>query len=169
MAATAVSADPRQANQFGPSSGDRELSVSGAGSSSRNFDNGNFGLVLEHGWYTHDNFAWGIRQSISYASLEGESFKDDYWNGSTRAYGNYQFGSKNLRPFIGGSLGFIYGDGVNNSAFTGAEVGLKYYVLPSTYILGRVEYQWFFDRSSDADVAFRDGAYAHTLGIGYNF
>jgi len=32
-----------------------------------------------------------------------------------------------------------------------------------------MEYQWYFNRSSDADLAFKDGSFAHTLGIGYNF
>jgi len=154
---------------FGPSAGDREFSLSGSGSSDRNFDSGNFGLVFEHGWYVKDNVVWGLRQNVNYASIEGEDFKDDFWNGSTRGYVDYQFGNNRARPFIGASLGFIYGDGINNSGFSGAEVGMKYYVLPSTYILARMEYQWFFDRSSDADEAFKDGAYSHTLGIGYNF
>ncbi|PYG01236.1 hypothetical protein D893_02067 [Thioalkalivibrio sp. ALE21] len=56
-----------------------------------------------------------------------------------------------------------------NSAFAGLEGGLKYYVLENTYVLGRMEYQWFFSRSSDAEDAFRDGAFAYTVGLGYNF
>ncbi len=111
----------------------------------------------------------GVRQSVNYANIEGESISDDFWNGATRGYLDYHFGVNRLRPFIGGSLGAIYGDGVKDSAFAGLETGGKYYVLQKTYLLARVEYQWFFSRSSDADDAFKDGAWAYTVGLGYNF
>lgn len=156
-------------NNFGPSIGDREFSIAGTGSSDNNFDRGNFGVVADYGWYLQDNMVAGVRQSINYASIEGENIRNDYWNGSTRGYLDYQFGTDRARPFVGASLGGIYGDGVNNSIFAGLETGLKYYVLPSTYILARVEYQWFFDRAGDANDTFSDGAFAHTVGLGYNF
>ena len=169
LAMVAAAASPSHSASFGPSAGEREFSIAGTGSNDRNFDSGNFGLVLEHGWYVRDHVVWGIRQSVNYANIQGESFEDDFWNGATRAYMDYQFGSERARPFVGGSLGYIYGDGVNDSGFAGAEFGVKYYVLTNTYILGRVEYQWYFDSDSDADEAFKDGSYSHTLGIGYNF
>lgn len=165
----AASANQPHTGSFGPAPGDREFSISGTGSTDRNFDSSNFGLVFEHGWYLQEHIVWGLRQSINYASIEGENITDDFWNGATRAYVDYQFGNNRARPFVGGSLGYIYGDGVNDSGFSGAELGIKYYVLPRTYILGRIEYQWYFDRDSDADEAFKAGEYAHTLGIGYNF
>lgn len=165
----AAQAQQGSAASFGPSQGDREFSLSGTGSSDRKFDNTNFGVSGEMGWYLRDHFILGIRQSVNYANIEGESLRDDYWNGSTRGYANLQAREGRLRPFGGGSLGVIYGDGVRDSGFAGLEGGLKYYVLQSTYVLGRVEYQWFFRRSSDAEDAFRDGAFAYTLGLGYNF
>lgn len=164
-----VLSSPANAVDPGPSAGDREFSISGTGTNDRKFDSGSFGLVADLGWYRSQQTVWGVRQSINYASIEGESLKDDFWNGSTRGYLDYHFGRDRARPFIGGSLGFIYGDGTSDSAFAGLEGGVKYYVLPSTYVLGRVEYQWFFSSSSDADVAFKDGAFAHTVGIGYHF
>lgn len=154
---------------FGPQEGEREFSLSGTGSSDRKFDSGTFGVTGDIGWYVRENLIAGIRQSVNYASIEGESLVDDFWNGATRGYLDYQFGAANMRPFVGGSLGMIYGDGVNNSGFAGLETGLKYYVLPKTYILGRVEYQWFFDDSGDIDDSFDDGAWAYTVGLGYNF
>ncbi len=165
----AATAQETARTTFGPAAGDREFSLSGTGSSDRKFDSGNFGASGELGWYQDRHFVLGIRQSVNYGSIKGESLKDDFWNGSTRGYMNYHFGETRLRPFLGGSLGFIYGDGVKNSAFAGLEGGAKYYVLPKTYLLGRVEYQWFFNRSSDASDAFKDGAWAYTVGMGYNF
>ncbi len=156
--------------QSGPDQGDREFSLSGTGSSDQSFDSGSFGVTGDLGWYLRDNMVVGVRQSISYASIQGESIKDDFWNGSTRGYMNHQFLNANARPFVGASLGGIYGDGVKDSAFAGLETGLKYYVLPKTYFLGRVEYQFFFNSTSDATDAFQDdGAWAYTVGLGYNF
>lgn len=154
---------------FGPATGDREFSISGTGSNDAEFDRGTFGIVGEHGWYLQPNMVLGVRQSVNYASIKGENLRNDYWNGSTRGYIDYQFGSDLLRPFVGGSLGLIYGDGNNNSAFAGLEGGAKYYVLPSTFLLTRVEYQWFFDTADDIGSSFSEGAFAYTLGVGYNY
>ena len=49
------------------------------------------------------------------------------------------------------------------------ELGLKYYVLSKTYILARLDYQWFFEDSEDIDDTFDDGAWQNTVGIGFNF
>ena len=167
----ALSAQESARSSFGPTAGEREFSISGTGSSDKNLDSGSFGATADIGWYLQDYLILGLRQSVNYASIEGESVKDDFWNGTTRGYLNYQFApTERLRPFGGASLGVIYGDGVKDSGFAGLELGAKYYVRTKTYLLARVEYQWFFDSSSDVDDAFKDdGAWAYTLGMGYNF
>ncbi|GAB3112228.1 hypothetical protein G8770_19630 [Aestuariicella hydrocarbonica] len=154
---------------IGPSAGDREFTLSGTGTSDKDFDNSSMGVSADLGWYLSSHSVWGIRQSLNYADIEGENTSDDFWNGSTRGYYDYHFLSGKARPFVGGSLGGIYGDGVNDSFFAGLEFGLKYYALENTFILARAEYQFFFDSGSDADDAFDDGAFSYVLGIGYHF
>lgn len=169
VAALPAMATAQQSSQgFGPVSGEREFSIAGTGSSERNFDNGSFGVTGDIGWYLRESLVLGVRQSVNYVSIEGADLDDDFWNGATRGYLDYQFGGSRARPFLGGSLGMIYGDGVNDSGFAGLELGIKYYVLPKTYILARMEYQWFFD-DGDIDDTFDNGAWAHTVGLGYNF
>ncbi|WP_439133102.1 hypothetical protein [Pseudomaricurvus sp.] len=153
----------------GPSSGDREFTLSGTGTSDKDFDNSSMGASADIGWYTSSHMVWGIRQSINYADIEGEDATDDFWNGSTRGYLDYHFLDGAWRPFVGASLGGIYGDGVKDSAFAGIEFGLKYYVLESTFIMGRAEYQFFFSDGDEAEDNFDDGAFAYVLGIGYHF
>ena len=63
----------------------------------------------------------------------------------------------------------MYGNGVKDGGFAGAEFGLKYYVLESTYILGRAEYQFFFDSGDSAKDNFDDGAWVYVIGMGFNF
>ncbi|WP_207063034.1 hypothetical protein [Motiliproteus sp. SC1-56] len=164
-----LAAGAQQLTAYGPVKGDRELSISGTGSSERNLDATSFGFTADLGWYVKDNVVIGARQSLNYADVEGESLDEDFWNGATRGYYNHQFEFGSAKPFLGASLGYIYGDGVDESAFAGLEAGAKYYVLPKTYIIGRMEYQWFFERDSSADDAFKEGAWAYTLGLGYNF
>ncbi|KMQ73879.1 hypothetical protein [Marinobacter subterrani] len=159
-----------QSAEFGPDQGDREFSISGTGSNDRDFNSGSFGVTGDLGWYLRDNMVGGVRQSVNYASIEGADIEDDFWNGSTRGYLDYQFLNDRARPFVGGSLGGIYGDGVKDSAFAGLETGIKYYVQTKTYFLARAEYQFFFNDADDADDAFQDsGAWAYTIGLGYNF
>jgi len=159
-----------QSVQFGPSEGDREFSLSGTGSNDRDFNSGSFGVTGDLGWYLRNDVVAGIRQSLNYADIEGQGVNDDFWNGSTRGYLDYQFLNERARPFVGASLGGIYGDGVKDSAFAGLETGLKYYVQVKTYFLARAEYQFLFSDSNDATDAFQDdGIWAYTVGLGYNF
>ncbi|WP_040481156.1 outer membrane beta-barrel protein [Vreelandella boliviensis] len=159
-----------QTSEYGPQEGEREFSISGTGSNDRNFNSGNFGVTGDLGWYLRDNMVAGVRQSVNYADVEGEGVTDDFWNGSTRGYLNYQFLDGRARPFVGASLGGVYGDGVKDSAFAGLETGMKYYVLPKTYFLARAEYQFLFSDTNDATDAFQDdGIWAYTIGLGYNF
>ncbi|GAA3530841.1 hypothetical protein GCM10022394_07650 [Zobellella aerophila] len=162
-------AQSMQTQNIGPSKGDREFSLSGTGTSDKDFDNSSFGISADLGWYLTDRTVAGVRQSVSYADIQGEDLSDDFWNGSTRGYIDYHFGSRAARPFVGASLGAIYGNGVEETGTAGLEAGLKYYVLPSTYILGRAEYQFLFDSGSSANDNFDDGAWAYVFGIGFNF
>jgi len=74
------------------------------------------------------------------------------------------------RPFLGASLGGVYGDGVKDSGFAGLETGIKYYVRTKTYFLARAEYQFLFSSTDEATDAFQDdGIWAYTIGMGYNF
>ncbi|PSJ47938.1 hypothetical protein C7H85_03800 [Zobellella endophytica] len=153
----------------GPSAGDREFSLSGTGSSNKDFDNSSFGVSVDYGWYLSDRMLAGIRQSISYADVAGEDLSGDFWNGSTRGFVDYHFGRGAARPFVGATLGGIYGDGVKDTGTAGLEVGLKYYMLPSTFVQARAEYQFLFDSGDSASDNFDNGAWAYVLGMGINF
>ncbi|MDZ7685414.1 MAG: hypothetical protein U5O39_10795 [Gammaproteobacteria bacterium] len=152
----------------GASAGEREFTLSGAGSSDRSFDSGSFGISADYGWHRTDNLLLGLRQSVNYASIENTFVTDDFWNGATRGYADYHFGHSAWRPFVGSSLGYTYG-WVGDTAFAGLETGLKYQVRPNTFVQFRAEYQWFFDRATRANDNFDDGFWAHALGVGFNF
>lgn len=153
-------------DDFGADAGDQEFTISGSGTSSDDVETGNFSANGELGWYLSDHFEVGIRQGVSWQGVEDGS---DVWNGSTRGFADYHFGDGRLRPLVGASLGYRYGESSPESFFAGVEAGLKYYVLPRTFVMGRAEWQFFFEDADQADEGFDDGAFVYTLGVGYNF
>ncbi|MBU3823949.1 MAG: hypothetical protein H9917_03895 [Candidatus Oceanisphaera merdipullorum] len=150
----------------GPKQGDREFSISGSGTSDKNFDNGAMGLSGDIGWYLNDQTVAGVRQNVTWGSVDNG---DDIWRGATKGFIDYHFGQSAFRPFVGASLGAIYGDGVKETGTAGLELGAKYYVLPSTFIQARAEYSFLFDSKDSADKNYDNGSWDYVVGMGYNF
>lgn len=152
---------------IGPQEGTQEITLSGTGSNDNNFDSGNLGISGTYGYYFSPAFEGGVRQSLNWSGADNS---DDNWNGSTRLFADYHFNTTGkLRPFIGVNLGVIYGDGVPDTGFGGPEAGIKWYVNDTTFVLVQTEYQFFFNNGSSAANNFDDGAFAHTIGLGFNF
>ncbi|MEX1057115.1 MAG: hypothetical protein WED11_05260 [Natronospirillum sp.] len=158
---------------FGPVAGDQELTLSGSGGMSEDFDNFSFSGDADWGWYLQDSLLVGVRQNVSYVNIPDTELTDDFWQGSSRAYADWVFNMDALRPFVGASLGYIYGDAIEDSVFVGLEGGSKIYVQEKTFINARAEYQWSFADADDLDEgvedAFENSAVALALGVGYNF
>lgn len=155
----------------GPEAGDRALSLTGSGTSDDSFDTNTYSVSGQLGWWTSDNLELGIRQSLAGAVRDDA---DDSWAGATRGFvdmhfGNLGAGGTGALPFIGASVGGIYGEGVNDTGTAGLELGAKFYVKDKTFILAMAEYQFLWEDADDIDDQFDDGAFFYTLGIGYNF
>lgn len=150
----------------GPDAGDKSFTLSGTGSSDKNFDGNAFGVSGELGWYTSERWLWGIRQSVN--GVAGDKV-NDAWNGSTRGFVDLNFGSGDARPYIGANLGGIYGQAVKDTGQAGLEAGLRWFVKDKTFIHAGVEYSFLFDSSNDIDNKFDDGAFFYNLGVGFNF
>lgn len=146
--------------------GTQEFSISGAGSSDKEFDSNILALDATYGRYLSPESLIGIRQSVSVADVEGE---DTRWNGTTRGFYDYLFTFGDFRPYVGAALGYIYGESVEESFVGGPELGFKYYVLPETFITAQMEYQFLFDDADEADNQFDDGAFVYSVGMGFNF
>lgn len=151
---------------YGPDQGQWELILSGTGTNDKDFDNGSGGVNIELGYYLTEDFEAGVRQTLGVAAVEDG---DDTWNASTAAFVGYHFDLGAVRPFIGASLGYLYGEDVDETFVAGPEAGLKWYVKDETFIYGRVSYDFFFEDSDDADDQFDDGRFNYVLGIGFNF
>lgn len=85
-----------------PMTGDKEITLGGAGSSDKDFDDTIFSVQGSWGQYLSESSLWGVRQTVNARDTEGESVKFD---GSTRVFYDYHFGTGKARPFIGAKIG----------------------------------------------------------------
>jgi len=147
----------------GFSQGDKVVSLSGSGVSDNELDNTAFSIEGAYSYFFSDNVEGAIRQGFAFSDMPGS---DDDWSASTRVALDYNWDMGNWWPLLGVNLGYVYGDAVDDTFVAGPEAGLRYFVNSTTFILGMVEYQFFFDDSDDADDAFDDGRFVFTLGMG---
>ena len=150
----------------GPSMGDWEVTLSGNGSSDNDSDNHTIGASDSVGKYVSPNILLGVRQSINYTDIEQS---EDQVNAATRGFADYVFDAGNFRPYVGVSVGGIYGDGVNETFAAGPQGGIKYYADQHTFVFVQTEYLFTFEEANDAREAADDGQFYHTIGIGFNF
>ena len=151
----------------GARAGNHEITLSGTGSNNNDFDTGTFGISGSYGSYLTNAFEASLRQTFSWG---GANNADDTWSAGTSIAADYHFFTENrVRPFIGVAVGYLYGDGVRDTGFGGPEVGLKWFVNDTTFVLVQTQYQFFFRSSHDVSDNFDDGAFQHTIGLGFVF
>ncbi len=144
--------------------GDKELLLNGAGISENDFDSNVFSIEGSFGYFFTRNIGGALRQSLNLSSIEGGGSS---WNGNTRGALDYHFDFGRFWPFVGASFGYIYGDAVSDSWTLGIEGGLKYFVNNSTFLQGRLEYDWLLD--GDDDGGFSDATWVYVIGIGFRW
>lgn len=145
--------------------GDRELTLSGSGSSDNSFDTTTFSTEVSFGYFYSDNLEGAIRQGVAVADQPG----DNSWNGSTRLAMDYHFDMQEFQPYLGVNIGYLYGDNVNETFLGGPEGGLKAFVNETTFVILSVEYQVLFEDADDADDQFDDGRFVYGLGLGFKW
>ncbi len=152
---------------FTPAEGSREFMIGGSGSSNKDFDNSSGGLSFAYGMYTSPTSEWLIRQTVSYANPANSRANFD---GSTKLAYDWNFATQSrFRPFVGANAGGVYGDDVRDTWAAGLEGGVKYYVMPRTFIAATAEYGWLFNHARDVDDRFDDGQWNWSLAVGFNF
>lgn len=144
-----------------PQAGDWELRLDGHGASDKDFDNNSLGASAQVGYFFTDALQVNLRQGLSWDKVQGIGSD---WSGSTGVGIDYEFQiGDQWRPYVGASLGYTYGDDVDESWVAGVEGGVKYYVNASTFVFGQIGYNWLLDDSAS------DGGFGYGLGIGFNF
>ena len=165
MVVAALALLPAMAAQAQFQQGDYELTLSGSGSNGPDFNVTDFGVNGNLGYFLTKELEVGVRQSASYADDQGAG---SAWFGSTRLALDYHFDLGRVQPYIGGNIGYQYGD-IHNTWEAAPEAGIKWFVNSTTFIQLGVEYQFFFDQDSDASSSFSDGRFLYGLGIGFRW
>ncbi len=141
--------------------GDWELTLGGTGNNGPDFDGLSAGVNGSLGYFLADQFEISLRQSLTY-----EDFTGSAWNGSTRVALDFHFDMGALQPFVGGNLGYVYGDSVKDTWEAAPEAGVKYFLNGTTFVMFLAEYQFFFNSGDSLDSAFNDGQFVYTLALG---
>jgi hypothetical protein len=144
-----------------------ELTLAGVGTSNNDFDEHAIGLSGGLGYYLLDALELSVRQNLTYVKTSDTNAT----NASTALALDLHFPlgeSRRWVPFIGGNVGYFYGDNTSDSLEYAAEAGLKYYVNSTTFLYGRAEYQWFTHATGSSDSS-SDQQVLYTIGIGFRF
>jgi hypothetical protein len=150
-----------------PAQGTLEFTLGGNGASNKDFDDSFGGINFSVGQYLNPTSLVAIRQTVNYTN-PNTGGKD--WAGSTRvAYDLHVMPRGRARPFIGANFGGIYGDGVRDSFAAGLETGVKFYVIPRTFVYAMAEYAWLFRQAKDINDRFDDGQFNWSVGVGFHF
>ncbi len=146
--------------------GDYEMTLFGSGSSDNDFENNTFDMQVGLGYFFSDQLEGILRQQFGFTVRDNGG---DDWNASTAVGADFNFALSEFTPFAGATLGYVYGDGVNESFFAAPEAGVKYFVNPTTFVQALVQYQWFFDSGNEIDNNFNDGRFVYGLGLGFKW
>ncbi len=149
----------------GFSQGDKELLLNGAGTSDKDFDSTVFSVQGSFGYFFTKNIEAALRQSVSLSTIENSGSS---WAATTRGALDYHFDMGRFWPFVGGNIGYMYGDDVSDTWEAGIEGGLKFFVNSTTFVLGMLEYQWFLNNDDDSE-GFSDGQWIYVVGLGFRW
>ena len=140
--------------------GNWALELSGQGNNDQDFDNGQFSLAAELGYFLSKEAEIGLRQQFAFADTE---FGGSTWAANTGVFIDYHFDLDRWQPYIGAFVNYSYGDDVDETWFGGPEGGVKYFVNSTTYIDLNVSYGF------DLEDGFDEGAFFYGLGIGFRW
>lgn len=149
----------------GFSQGDKVLSLNGSGLSDKDFDNSAFSVSGDLSYFFTNNISGAIRQTLEFANGEGDGSS---WDAVTRVAADYNFDMGRVWPYVGASIGYLYGDDVKDTWLGGPEAGVKVFVNQTTFIVGSIEWQFLFDTGDDDDT-LEDSIFIYSLGIGFRW
>lgn len=144
--------------------GSTELTLSGSGSSDKQFHDTNLDANVGIGYMLTNELEIGIRQGASYQHSDGGG---DNLVGETRAALDWNFDLGKLQPYVGATLGARYGDGV--SYIAGPEVGIRYWMNTDTAIFVSAAYDFSSKDFSGLRNEASDGQFVYRAGLSFSF
>ncbi len=109
-----------------PRAQDWEISLGGGGNNNRGFTEATFAVNGSIGYFFSPQLELSFRQGVTYADQNNGTV----WQGNSRVALDYHFTNAfgKLVPYVGGNVGYAYGDNFNDTWEAAPEAGLKYYV-----------------------------------------
>lgn len=95
--------------------------------------------------------------------------EEKVWDDTTRLIVDYYFGSGEITPLVGISMGYVQKENEKKQLLARPKIGLKYYMNPSTYLYGLLEYQLLFDETARLPDVYDDGEFVYGIGLGLTF
>jgi len=148
------------------SRGPVEITLGASGNNGPNFNGFDAAGTGSVGYFFADPLELKLTQSAAYSDLGGARG----WDASTELGLDFHMPiADTLLPYVGANIGYVYGNQVRDTWEAAPEAGIKWFVTPSTFIYGSVEYQFFFSQNSTAASALRNGQFIYGVGIGFRF
>lgn len=155
-----------RSEEFGPHQGQWEVTLSGVGGNDQDFETGSFSATGSLGYFLTQGLEVGVRQNVGFAD---PGVGSDVWNGSTRVALDLHLPIGFVVPFLGGNVGWVYGDSVNETMAAAPEAGVKVFLQSDAFLVAMAEFQFFFDSTDMIGPGFEDGQFVYSLGFGLNF
>jgi hypothetical protein len=143
-----------------------EFVLFGSGASDQDVSHGNAALSGSLGYFLGDHFELAVRQDVFFSDTPAAGSNT---NASTRLAGDFVFGKGTFQPFIGGNIGYVYGDAVRETWEAAPEGGIKLFLREHVFLQLMAEYQFFFQNDDEVDAAFDNGSFVYSLGLGMTF
>jgi hypothetical protein len=168
MIVAALALLPAMAAQAQFQAGDYELTLGANAAHGPDLNGVAFSGNGSIGYFMTNQLELGLRQTIGYSDVTGAG-GGSAWNASTRFALDYHFDMGRWQPYIGANIGYVYGDGVQDTFEAAPEAGIKFFVNSTTFIQVGVEYQFFFNNGDDASQSFSDGQFVYGANIGFRW
>jgi outer membrane protein W len=155
--------------------GSSEIEGTGGFTHAEGTNSGVLNANVSYGYFFTPNIEVGVRQTLTYNFNNSQT--DDTWQASTVPFVNYQFrglsAEDRFQPFVGAFIGATYND-KDTTGTIGPQLGVKYFVNDSTFVVARYSYGWLFNDITLGDSGpFGDnkssGNHAVNVGLGYTW
>lgn len=149
---------------LGGRAGDWEFTIAGEGDRDRKVEQGGVRFAAALGYYVSDVFLVVFRHDLAF-----EDGVTDTSKAATRIAMDYLPFHARMRPFFGGSFGYVYGESVNETLSAAPETGVKLYLQDRAFLQLMAEYQVFFTKTEDTTEILDRGQFVYSIGLGINF
>lgn len=148
---------------WGPSRGDWGFTLGGA-AVSPNLDDASASAQFDLAWFHSREIAVVLRHA--------GAFTDDGHDTSamtTRVALDWSPFEGRLSPFVSPSVGFAYGESINETVTHGVHLGARYWAQPRAYLQVLAGYDLFVTRTEDNTEIFDERAFTAGFGLGILF